>query len=107
MPPRAKKPASHDRSNPTHTTTSTINNNSQGLAAPGKKILKPKSSNSNLTAAANGLPHSPNAPPPSDSPHRLLDQNTSTLPEPVNGTAADASKMGAGQSHPNGRVRTA
>lgn len=93
MPPRAKKNAAHDRSN-------------QGLLTPGKKVTKQKSDN-NL----NGHPQRPNGhstgPASPYPPAAPINPPSSAAPlsdATVNGTPAEG-KMGAGISHPNGRLR--
>lgn len=96
MPPRAKKNAAHDRSS----------NNNQGLLPPGRKITKQKS-DSNL----NGHPQKPNGHPtgpasPYSSAAPISPPSSAAPPSDgtVNGTPAEG-KMGAGISHPAGRLR--
>ena len=93
MPPRPKKPAPHDRSN----------NNSQGLAAPGRRISKQKS-NPNLgsqSPQSNGHTKPPLPPTASD---ELLESPLSCDASHVDGPLPDA-KMGAAPSHHTARSR--
>jgi ubiquitination network signaling protein AcrB len=96
MPPR-KKSAAHERSN-----------NSQGLAAPSRRIAKQKS-NGQLNGQpqqSNGHPKPPT--PPAASAQAIIEPTLGSAPPSdarlVNGTSADA-KMGVSHSHPNGRPR--
>jgi hypothetical protein len=103
MPPRAKKPA-HERNNPNHS-------HSQGLAAPGRRISKhrtslsdfdsaPSSTESLDTDVANGLQHS--VPFPSAIGQGVqpgLEPNEGSCDKSVNETADHIATMGSTQSH--------
>ncbi|KAF2667239.1 hypothetical protein BT63DRAFT_427643 [Microthyrium microscopicum] len=102
MPPRPKKPA-HERNTANHS-------HSLGLAAPGRRILRSKSSLSDLnrqpasanttSADTNGLPYSSCPSAFQDSPFTGLDTDSSSCAPLVNETTGDAAIMGSTQSHP-------
>jgi hypothetical protein len=102
MPPRLKRSGTHDKTN----------NHAAGLAPPGRRIVKQKSN-----GALNGSSQSPNGrPKPSKSSSYLdaainnnLTQSSTPSPSsdvPVNDLTPDE-HMGASQSTPDGRDRTA
>jgi hypothetical protein len=84
MPPRQKKPASHEKLSIPHS-------HSQGLANPGRRIPRPRSSNPSLNSLPNGSPLPPDADADSASPNSSHENLLDNHPAPsaaTNGHAA-------------------